>query len=141
MIKDKCPRVSNRNMKRGGSFMSPSLRKDIGEDPEYSRCSLQGISFVDECEGRITREHALIYAGKKIQEKWAIIPLCAKHHAVDQFQDAGTMVKQRNVWVALNRATPEELRRFSKAVNYERMRATLNEEFGVYVSPVIPKNV
>lgn len=121
-------------MKRGGSCMSVGLREEIGNDPEYSRCSLLGYG---ECGGRITREHALIYAGKKIQEKFAIIPLCASHHNVDEYQDAKTMVKDKNVWVALNRATDNELVRFSKTVSYLRERDRLNEKFGLYIPPPI----
>lgn len=123
-------------MKRRGSFMSKDLREEIGTDAEYSRCALM---LFDGCGGRITREHSLIYAGKKIQEKWAIIPLCSRHHAVDEYQDAGTMVKERNVWVALNRATDDELLRMSKVVNYLRERDRLNQKFGVYLDPPIPE--
>ena len=124
------------NMKRGGSFMSPALREEIQNDPEYSRCSLLGHG---PCEGRITREHAIIYASKKVQERWAIIPLCALHHNVDQFQDAKTMVKEMNVWVALNRATDEELARFPRAVpSFFFQRDRLNDKYGIYVPPAIP---
>lgn len=115
--------------------MSVELRKEINDDPEYSRCSLLGYG---ECGGRITREHALIYAGKKIQERFAIISLCASHHNVDEYQDAKTMVKDRNIWVALNRASNAELIRFSKTINYLRERDRLNDKFGAYVSPPIP---
>lgn len=125
-------------MKRGGSFMSKELREELAQDPEYSRCSLQGHG---ECGGRITREHALIHAGKKIQERWAIIPLCAKHHNVDEYQDDKTMVKEMNVWVALNRATDEELFRYSKAVNYIFVRERLNKKYGVYNPPPIPSRI
>lgn len=83
----------------------------------------------------------MIYAGKKIQEPWAIIPLCARHHAVDFFQDAGTMKKEKNKWVALNRASDEELVRFSKIVDLKRERERLNEVYGTYVppSPTLPE--
>lgn len=32
------------------------------------------------CSGRITWEHVWIYAGKQINEEWAIIALCEYHH-------------------------------------------------------------
>lgn len=126
------------NMKRGGSVMSKSLREEVGIDPEYSRCALQGLQF-GACGGRVTREHSLIHAERKIQERWAIIPCCAAHHGVDFFQDAPTEApKDVRVWVALNRATDDELRPFSRVINYIRERARLNEKFGVYVPPPIP---
>ena len=84
------------------------------------------------CKGRITWEHALIYAGKQIDEAWAIVKLCAYHHAVDQFQDGGDLQKEKNVWIALNRATDEELENYSKAINYKQKREQLNKIYGDY---------
>lgn len=110
----------------------------MSSNPEYSRCSLQGYH---ECEGAITWEHALIFAGKKVQLKFAIIPLCEKGHAINTFQDAGTMIKEMNVWVALNRGTDDELRSISKATNYLRERDRLNAKYGEYVPPPIPKSL
>lgn len=125
-------------MKRGGSVMSPEVRKDVSADPEYTRCGIPDAFGPH--GGRVTREHSLIHAGKKIQEKWAIIPCCAAHHGVDSYQDAPTeAAKEIRVWVALNRATDEDLIRFSKAINYIRMRAYLNDKYGIYVPPPIPK--
>lgn len=126
-------------MKRGGSFMAKNLREEVGLDPEYSRCALQGLQF-GACGGRVTREHSLIHAGKKIQERWAIIPCCAAHHGVDFFQDAPTEApKDVRVWVALNRASDDELRPFSRVINYVRERSRLNDKFGVYTAPPIPE--
>lgn len=118
--------------------MSPKVRKDVGNDTEYTRCGIP--DGFGPHGGRVTREHALIHAGKKIQEKWAIIPCCAAHHGVDAYQDASTeTAKDVRVWVALNRASDEDLVRFSKAVNYIRMRSYLNDKYGSYVPPPIPK--
>ena len=112
--------------------MSPALRRQLSIDPEYTRCAFAGIDHpAGPCAGRITREHAIIYAGKKIQERWAIIPCCAKHHAVDEYQDAGTMNKRMNKWAALNRATDEDLAKYDRA-NYKQERDLLNREFGPY---------
>ena len=47
------------------------LSDEMSNDVFYSRCARSNGS----CEGRITWEHAFIYAGKQIQEKWSIIPL------------------------------------------------------------------
>jgi len=113
------------------------LKKDLLADPEYARCSLLGYHT---CGGRITLEHALIYAGRQVQEKYAIIPVCAAGQEVDQFQDAGTMDKNRNKWVALNRATDEEIRSISKAFNYMRERDRLNGIYGLYIAPPVPRS-
>lgn len=86
-------------------------------------------------------EHAIIFANRQVQELWAIIPLCAKGHAVDEYQDAGTLDKSRNIWVALNRATDEELQAVSKAIPWIRERDRLNTIYGVWSPPYIPQNL
>lgn len=120
--------------------MSPELRAEINADPEYSRCAVDLPMYVPlygACEGRITREHAIIQAGSKLQRKWAIPPFCAKHHGVDQFQDGHMEVPKRvREWVAFNRATDEELMEFPKS-NYIREKELRNREFGEYVFPPI----
>ena len=100
---------------------------EMNDSPEYARCAL---SEYHQCEGRITREHAVYYQGKRIQARWAIIPLCAKYHSVDQFQDNGLLNKSMNRWIALNRATEEELESYERA-NFVRERDILNGRFGL----------
>lgn len=114
----------------------PKLRKQLAADPEYQVCSLYGYH---ECGGRITWEHAIIYAGRQVQERWAIIPLCARGQEVDQYQDDRTMNKQMNRWVALNRASDEDLARFDRApFRFERDR--LNATFGEWgLKAPVPK--
>ena len=123
--------------------MSPTLRSDVGSDPEYTRCGLQGLlrGIIGPCGGRVTREHAMYFKGSKVQKKWAIPPICACHHGVDQYQDGpGEAPKIIRQWVALNRATDEELREISKAVDYIRERDRLNDIYGKYVPPPIPQS-
>lgn len=105
------------------------LRRKLQLDPFYERCALKGYGA---CDGRITWEHAVIYAGRQVNEEWALVPLCERHHAVGTYMDAGTMDKERNEWVALNRADESTLRGFSKAVDLVRKRDVLNGKFGVY---------
>lgn len=81
------------------------------------------------CEGRITREHALIYAGSRIDEPWAIVLLCAKSHSVDEWQDCGILDKRKNEWIAINRMSATDMRRLSK-VNWSQKKAYLNSLFG-----------
>lgn len=114
------------------------MLKEMLSDPVYSVCARKDDPE-HQCEGRITLEHALIYAGKQINAKWAIVPLCAKAHSVDQFQDGGDLDKDRNVWIALNRATNEELIAVSKAINYLSVRDRLNKRYGRWTQPEIPK--
>lgn len=117
----------------------PKLRKIIDADPFYKTCALYGQKD-HVCGGRITMEHTHIYAGKQIQELWAIIPICARGQEVDEYQDAHTMNKQMNKWVALNRASDADLSRFYKASpSYARERDRLNKLFGPYVHKIAPQ--
>lgn len=130
-------------MKSRQSIIPLPLRKEMAEDPFYKSCSLAGHVFEElqhQCAGSITWEHCLTYGGSKIQEKWAIIPLCEKYHGVNWFQDSGFMVKEINVWVALNRATDAELKAKSKVIPYLRERDRLNAKYGVW-KPIVVLNM
>lgn len=107
----------------------------MSQDPFYRYCVRQGL-FGHECAGRITWEHALKHGGRQIQAKWAIIPVCERGHAVNRFQDAGDMNKEVHVWVALNRATDEELEAISGAVAYKDLRSRLCKKYGLYTQAV-----
>lgn len=99
---------------------------EISSDPYYETCARK---FDGGCKGRITWEHAIIYAGRQLNEKWAIIPLCSYHHAVDEYQDGGDLNKEKNEWIALNRATDEELEEVSDAIDYKAKRDRLNKKY------------
>lgn len=110
--------------------MRPISKKNkeiISTDPFYCSCARKNDG---DCDGRITIEHALIYAGRQIDEIWNLIPLCEYHHAVNKHQDGGNLDKARNVHIALNRATTEQLEAFSKVINYVRERERLNKIYG-----------
>lgn len=113
------------------------LKKEINEDPLYKICARKGLHD-HVCEGRITMEHALVYAGRQVNAKFAIIPLCAKAHSVDQFQDGGDLDKEINTWISLNLASTEELLSISKAISYPTLRTRLNAKYGQYERPQIP---
>ena len=96
--------------------MSPipeKLREELANDPYYQVCARLKDG---DCEGRITWEHAWIYAGKQIQERWAIIPLCWHHHL-----GAG-LEKPKNQYIALMRATPAELAKYPNKNWAEELR-------------------
>lgn len=81
------------------------------------------------CQGRSTMEHALIYAGKQINEKWAIIRLCEWAHSVGRFQDNGGLDKGKNEYIALKHATDEDLKKYPR-VDWERKIKNLNQKYG-----------
>jgi hypothetical protein len=111
------------------------IRKEIDADPTKDVCRF--INFPGHiCGGRITTEHALYFAGKKIQKAFALVRICASGHGVDEYQDyEGTIPKDAREWVALNQATGRELQEISKAVDYSRRLIYLNGKYGQYVPP------
>ncbi len=106
------------------------LKDEIASDPYYDKCCM---AFRGGCDGRITIEHAIIFAGKQLNELWALLPICEWHHAVNKHQDGGDLNKEMNVLVALNRATTEELLAISKAINYLELRERLNKKYGLFI--------
>ena len=62
----------------------------------------------EDCSGPLTWEHALLFAGRKVQDKFAIVFLCWYHHL-----GAG-LDKRWNIRKALTQATPEDLKKYPK---------------------------
>lgn len=79
------------------------LRSVLSSKDEYGKCARE---VEGACSGRITWEHAIIYAGKQVQEEWAIIPLCWYHH-LGQGLD-----KRWNILYAMERATQKDKERY-----------------------------
>lgn len=102
------------------------LRDEMANDPYYQKCARRDEG---NCGGRITWEHAIIHAGKQLNEKWAILPICEYHHGVGMYQDRGNLNKEKHIWLALCRATDDELRAISKAINYLELRERLNAKY------------
>ncbi len=100
-----------------------NLRMQLSEDSFYWDCCITGASRSQE---KIEWHHNLIFAGSQVQQKFAILPLAGWVH--DRARE--TNLKEKLDWIMLNRATAAELIRFSKVVDYTRMRRTLNEKFG-----------
>lgn len=102
----------------------------MATDPYYKTCIRARLLKDHVCEADpmthklIDWEHVLIYASKQVNEIWAIIPICWLVHR------GGKLNKEINLWIALNRATDDELRKYSKAVNYIRERDRLNNIYG-----------
>jgi hypothetical protein len=98
----------------------PKLRKEMSEDPWYRQCCRCGSLT------RIEWHHVIIFAGRQLQEKWAIVPTCEEcHRLVNTVQE----VKDYFLWVALNRATDKEMFFISKVISYSRMRELLNKKY------------
>lgn len=112
----------------------PKLKKEMLEDPAYHSCMRNDFLHDHVCSGRLTLEHAIIHAGKQVNEKWAIISICAWSHDVDNFQDGGNLDKEKNEYVALMRATEQDLEKYPKT-DWEQKRKYLVGKFGTPKRP------
>lgn len=102
------------------------LLKEILEDPFYETC----VRFKEgTCRGRVTFEHALQHASRQVQAKFAIVPLCAYHHEVDQYQDCGDLQKEIGQWVALNRAKRTDFDKYPRN-DWAQRKRYLNAKYG-----------
>lgn len=95
------------------------MRKEMEQDPFYAQCCITGRT-----NEKIEWHHNLIYAGKKVQKKFCILPLVKSIH--------DNVFRHKNLcdWIMLNRATDEEIKSISKSIDYEFRRDALNAKFG-----------
>jgi hypothetical protein len=107
--------------------VSQRVKKILLSQPDVCSREREG-----NCQGRITWEHALIFAGRQIDEAFAILKICAFHHEVNEYQGCGGMNKKLHVYLALKRATKEELDAISKAKDYHKLLEQLTKEFEPY---------
>lgn len=103
------------------SRIPPPLREAMAADPFYKRCSLSALG--DGCHPKIEWHHNLIYGGKQVQEKWCILPLCKYHH-----DTLNSRTKELLTHLMVTRATDDELKRYSKVINYLALKQKLNEK-------------
>ena len=67
-------------------------------------------------------EHAMIYQGKQVNEKWAIVPVCVYHHRGEGLD------KNYNIHCALQRATQKDLEKFNRT-NWTRLKVFLSKKY------------
>lgn len=94
------------------------LKNEIKNDPFYKTCCLKEKDCRFENGHRpIEWHHVVIFAGRQLQEKWAILPACSGyHHKFANRRD----IRDRFLRIAVARANKEELGRVSKVINYSK---------------------
>lgn len=98
--------------------ISPKLREEMSNDTFYKYCCLAGKIDLSICDGRIEWHHALQFSGRQINAKFCILPLCQYHHRnVEK-----PAIKNIVTGIMLSRATDEELTKYSKAIDYKKLR-------------------
>lgn len=94
---------------RRSSVTSP-IPKDIRDmlacDPFMSLCCLED----ETCNGRIQWHHNFIYAEKRQNEWWCILPVCEFHHA----QANKTTTKEKLDCIMIGRAPSTVLQKYPK---------------------------
>lgn len=85
------------------------IRKTLERDPRMKVCS---VAHLGDCSGRIQWHHVWIYAGRQIQETWAILSACTNHHDLVQ---SSKQVREAFELISLYRASP-----ISDLVKYPR---------------------
>jgi hypothetical protein len=95
-----------------------AMREEIASDPFMKICCITGSMDV-------TWEHCWIYAGKQINEKWAIVPLARELNTSHPPHD----VKERCRLISLRRATKSDLAKYPKK-NWDQELKYLEEKYG-----------
>lgn len=97
-------------------IIPPKLKKSLLKD------SFMKICIHPDCNNQPEWEHCWIYAGKQINEVWAIVPCCYYHHR------GGGLNKDFNKWVSINLANNDDLTVYNKK-DWESERIRLNDKY------------
>lgn len=101
------------------------LREQIASDPFMQLCVYERSDAPNhKCRGRITWEHAIIFAGCQVNEAWAIIPCCEAHNSGE------AMVKDYNRYIALLRADMKYLKAKYPKRDWEQELKHLKSKYG-----------
>lgn len=96
---------------------------------ERPTCERKELLHDHDCGGRSTMEHCFIYAGRQVNDKWAIIRICEKAHGLGAYAFNGILDKSINRWIALGHATDEDLAKYPKA-DWKNLKNYLNRKYG-----------
>ena len=94
------------------------MREEISNDPFMKRCCITGSPLV-------SWEHCFNYAGRQINEPWAIVPLRRDLNT----SHPPKRVKEMCQLISLNRATKEDLAKYPKK-NWEQIKKHLTSKYG-----------
>ena len=92
------------------------LRDEIADGPFMKHCIYKNCIKPPEWE------HAFTHAGKQINEKWAIVPVCTYHHRGDGLD------KDYNRYRAIIRATDEDFAKYPKT-DWKQLKSYLTKKY------------
>ena len=107
------------------------MRSQMSKMASYKRCMRNEVLRDHQCgadplTGRLIEwEHAWIYAGKQVNEIWAIISICWWAHR------GPGLDKEKNQFVSLIRATDEELEKYPRK-DWAQIKKYLTGKYKAY---------
>ncbi len=113
-----------------GEPIPKKMREEMDAMPYYHQCARNEalndhVCFPDPVRGRLIEwEHAMIHGSRKVNEIWAIVPICWWAHR------GPGLVKEINQWLALNRASDEDLDKYERH-DWRQRRQYLNGKYGI----------
>lgn len=96
------------------------MRAELQLESRVKRCALIGLEF-GLCEGKIEWDHVFIYAGRQINEKWALVGVCSKHHYE---KNGNQLLKEAIARNSLRLATNEDLEKYPRK-NWAQIKKSL----------------
>ncbi len=103
--------------------LSPETREILSNDEFMKTCCLKD----ETCGGRIEWHHNGKFGGRQTDIPSTILPLCHDHHRIADYK----LIKEILNHIMLNRMSDAEIKSISKAVDYFRERARLNQLYDV----------
>ena len=108
----------------------PKLRSQLDALPRMHKCELAPMQrLYGRCSGRIQWHHVWIYAGRQINELWAIVGACEGHHE-EVKKDAA--IRQYFESASLSYATDADLAEYPKKdwLGIKRMLGLIRKKHG-----------
>lgn len=101
----------------------PKLRKYLETQKRMKRCVIADLQDVyGECSAKIEWEHLWIYGGPQVNEAWAIIGACKRHHDMKEGQPG---IKAAFQIASLALASEEDLQKYPRKP-WDQIKKSLN---------------
>ncbi|MDE2022434.1 MAG: hypothetical protein KGI71_06000 [Patescibacteria group bacterium] len=101
------------------------MRAKLEQQPRMKRCALASAQdLYGMCSGRLTHpewHHVWTYAGQQINEPWAIVGACSRHHEMVKSDRAVRMAFEA---ASLLLATEEDLAKYPRK-NWKQIKKSL----------------
>ena len=96
-----------------------NMKREILANPFYKVCCLKD----EDCKGRIEWHHNFIYAGRQVNEIWAILPLCVFHHGLEKWKQIGDKLD----FIMMTRMTEQDEEKYPR-FNWRQLQRYLESK-------------